>query len=192
MDIFSLNSGIELIIGPMFAGKTTELMRRLNLYNEMNLQVLYINSNLDNRSSNFFSTHNETLKENNKIATIKTNCLHDILDQIKKYDVIGIDEGQFFNKLYDDTKYIVDILEKKVIISGLDSDYKREPFGDIVKLVPLCDNVIKLKPFCKYCRDNGKIIPAIFTKRHSKGDTTIDVGGKDKYFPACRKCYINN
>lgn len=195
MEVTGPYSGIELIIGPMFAGKTTELVRRLNLYNEMNLNVLYINSSLDTRSTNSFSTHNNTLKEHHNIIGIKSDSLEDILDIIKKYDVIGVDEGQFFKNLYDNTKYIVDVLGKKVIISGLDADFKREQFGDIVKLVPHCDTIIKLKPFCKYCRDNGKIIPAIFTSRHidvENINSNIDVGGADKYFPTCRKCYLDH
>lgn len=192
MDLPVSYNGLELIFGPMFAGKTTELNRRLNLYNEMNLNVLYINSSLDTRSITNFSTHNNTLKENTKISYIKCSNLKEIYDILINYDVIGIDEGQFFNNLYEDVKYLVDELNKKVIISGLDADYKREPFGDIIKLIPLCDSVIKLKPFCKYCRDNRKIVHAIFTSKHSdnKLSDNIDVGGYDKYFPTCRVCYL--
>lgn len=191
MEINTNVSSLELIIGPMFAGKTTELMRRLNLYNEMNLHVLYINSCYDNRGE-IFSTHNETLKNNNNITGVKANTLHDLFGYINDFDVIGIDEGQFFRNLFEDIKYIVNVLNKKVIVSGLDSDYKREPFGDIIKLIPLCDSVIKYKPFCKLCRDDKKIVQAIFTLRHSSGDDLIDIGGKDKYYPVCRQCYNKN
>ncbi len=192
MEVTGPYSGLELIFGPMFAGKTTELVRRLNLYNEMDLNVLYINSSIDTRSNASFSTHNNTLKEHHQIVSMKCNSLHGIIDTAKDYDVIGIDEAQFFNTLYDDVKHLVDDLGKKVIVSGLDADFKREPFGDIIKLVPLCDSVIKLKPFCKYCRDNKKIVPAVFTSKHNdkeRAEGNIDVGGYDKYFPTCRSCY---
>lgn len=188
MDLHT-NSGIELIIGPMFAGKTTELIRRLNLYNEMNLKVLYVNSNFDNRSETNISTHNKTLKSDSSINMIKVHRLSDILSDIDEYNVIGIDEGQFFVNLYEDVMHLVDVMNKRVVISGLDSNYKCEPFGDMIKLIPMCDSVVKLSPFCKTCRDEGKIKPAIFTYRHSTGDELIEIGGKDKYYPVCRPCY---
>ena len=186
---FCTNSGLELIVGPMFAGKTTELMRRLNLYNEMRMRVLYINSSLDTRDD-LFSTHNATLKKNNNIVCVKTDRIGDITDTIKDYDIIGIDEGHFFSDLYQNVRLIVDEMGKKVIISGLDGDYRREQFGDIVRLVPLCDSITKYRPFCELCHNDGRIVPAIFTHRHCNNNDTVDVGGKEKYYPTCRSCYL--
>ena len=182
-------AGLDIIIGPMFAGKTTELIRRLNLYSEMDLKVLYINSTLDNRTMNNFSTHNETLKNTHKIIYVKANTLSEWFETIQQFDIIGIDEAQFFSDLYDSVTKILDKYQKRIIVAGLDGNYRREPFGEIIKLIPLCDSVIKYKPFCHFCKTIKKITPAIFTFRHSTSDDTIDIGGKDKYVPVCRKCY---
>ncbi len=189
---------LELIIGPMFAGKTTELMRLLNLYSEMNLKVLYVNSIVDSRNNNNLSTHNPILKTCDNIKTKKTHSLKDIHNEILDYDVIGVDEAQFFSDLYSDVITLVENYHKIIIIAGLDTDYQRNPFGDIIKLIGLCDSVKKLNPFCKPCRDNNIITFAIFTKKYNNLNQNsnqhlnqnIDIGGYDKYYPVCRKCYI--
>jgi thymidine kinase len=189
---------LELIIGPMFAGKTSELKRRLNLYNEMNLKVAFINSIIDNRAAEEegFSTHNKTLKKHCQFVYYKTNSLRDIWNQLLDVDVIGIDEGQFFSNLYNDVTELIDKYNKKIIVSGLDADADRQPFGEITRLVIMADSVKKLKPFCKLCRDDNRIVEAVFTLRHTDNrnndncNNNIDVGGSDKYFPVCRHCYL--
>lgn len=188
------SSFLELIIGPMFAGKTTELMRKLNLYNEMGLRVIYINHSIDDRNKEeFFSTHNPTLKSSGKIIERKAEKIGDVIEVlVKDFDVIGIDEGQFFSDLFSSVQYLVEDCEKVVIITGLDSDCKRREFGEIIKLIPLCDKVKKLTAFCTNCKENKNIIrPAIFTKKiiDDREEIIIDIGGKDKYIPVCRDCY---
>ena len=180
MSKMSLDPSIDLIIGPMYAGKTTELLRMLNLYIEFGLKTLYINSNIDSRSSLNFSTHNPTIKSIGKVDAIKVSHL-EILD-ISKYQVIGIDEAQFFSSL---KKWVLDHPTKKFIISGLNGDYEKKPFGEIQDLLPYCDSIQFLRPFCKLCI--GKLTPASFTKRISLETDTVSVDAK--YIPVCRKCY---
>ena len=182
---------LDLVIGPMYSGKSTELIRRLTIFSEMKLKVLYVNSCIDDRSDNDFSTHSPLLKSLGNITSIKVNKLSELSDKIDDYDIIGIDEAQFFENL---EKFVVNLVEnknKKVIIAGLSSDYKRENFGDIMPLVRYCDNITKLNPFCKMCIENHNIIkPALFTKRITESDEIIVVGSKEIYIPTCRLCYL--
>jgi len=182
---------LDLIIGPMYSGKSTELIRRLTIFSEMKLKVLYINSKIDDRSDENFSTHSPILKSLGNITSIKVQHLSELSNEIDNYDIIGIDEAQFFENL---EKFVINLVEsknKKVIIAGLSSDYKRENFGDIMPLVRCCDNITKLNPFCKICIENSNIIkPALFTKRITENDQIIVVGSKEVYIPTCRMCYL--
>ena len=176
----NISPSIDLIIGPMFAGKTTELLRRLNIYAELGISTLYVNSSFDSRSQLTFSTHNPLLKSIGNIDSIKVEHLYDL--QIDNYKVIGIDEAQFFTDLKKNiTSYVC--MGKKIIVSGLNGDYKQKSFGDIIDLVPLCDSISLLTPFCKQCTDN--LTPAPFTKRIDSDKNTISVDST--YIPVCRK-----
>ena len=175
---------IELILGPMYSGKSTELIRRTSRYKAIGKNILIINSILDTRTDNSVKTHS-----NNKKKTIKTTKLLDIinLDDYKNSEVIGVDEGQFFDDLLDFVK-IVEQTDKILIIAGLDGDYKREPFGDILRCIPLCDDLIKLSAMCMY-KNNGT--PSSFTKRIVNSDNQTLIGAKNTYITVCREGYFN-
>ena len=80
-------------------------------------------------------------------------------------------------------------MDKVFIVAGLDGDYKREPFQNILNILPLCDKVDKLNAMCSVKKDGT---PAIFSKRISNTNTDlISVGGKDKYIPVCRECFFD-
>jgi thymidine kinase len=195
-----MENSIDLIIGPMYSAKTTELIRRLTIYAELGLKVLYINSCLDDRSDSIkevFSTHNPTLQFADlsiaNIHSIKTQKLNNILSNACLYDIIGIDEGQLFIDLKTFTLALVERYNKKVIIAGLNGDFKREPFGELLNMIPYCDNIIKLSPFCQSCAEKmPKILrQAPFTKRIcSDLKTVVIIGGKTSYIPVCRECYL--
>mgnify|MGYP006086417181 CR=1 FL=1 len=175
---------IELILGPMYSGKSTELIRRTSRYKAIGKNILIINSILDTRTDNSVKTHS-----NNKKKAIKTKNLLDIvnLDDYKNSEVIGVDEGQFFDDLLDFVK-IVEQTDKILIIAGLDGDYKREPFGDILRCIPLCDDLIKLSAMCMY-KNNGT--PSSFTKRIVNSDNQTLIGAKNTYITVCREGYFN-
>jgi|UniRef100_A0A6C0KQV6 thymidine kinase len=191
MDFISGNiCTLDIIFGPMFSGKTTELMRRLNICAEAKYKVLYINSIIDKRSEKGFSTHNQILKESDGIVFVKTNNLFQVLDIAKQYDIIGIDESQFFEDLKEFCSTMIEVHKKKVIVAGLNGDFERKPFGQINDLITLCDSITKLSPFCSSCRvKNGIMTPAIFSKRISMSKETILVGQSESYIPVCRDCY---
>ena len=184
------NSGkLELIIGNMFSGKSTELIRRINKEKSINKKALVINYFHDNRySTNSISTHN-----NSKIKCLKLLLLSEISqDIINSFDTFFIDEGQFFPDLYLIVSKLVDIHKKHVIVSGLDGDFNRNMFGQILQLIPICDTVDKLTAYCCKC-NNGNIAP--FTKKCIGNNTStntqvIEIGGIDKYIPVCRYHYL--
>ena len=182
---------LELIIGPMFSGKTTELLEIYKKCKFCNIPVSIINHNLDKRY------HNTMVSSHDKIMApcIQTNLLTDIwinenfesYYSLRNSDVILINEGQFFPDLYE---IVLDMLKcnKKIYICGLDGDFERKKFGDILDLIPICDSIKKLTSLCTLCR-NGK--PGIFSMRltNEKEQTVI---GSDNYIPVCRNCYDNN
>ena len=103
-------------------------------------------------------------------------------------DIIGIDEAQFFS----DLKYFILKAEKTnkiIIIAGLDGDFKRNPFGQILECIPLCDNVIKLSAMCMESKDGT---PGIFTKRIIKSNKQTLIGAQDSYVAVCREKYLSS
>ncbi|APG58283.1 thymidine kinase [BeAn 58058 virus] len=172
---------IKLILGPMFSGKTTELVRIVKRYKIANYNCCVIKYYNDNRycEGNIVKTH-----DGNYINSISTLTLNDIIYEMNNVDVIGIDEGQFFTDIVEFSENMAN-KGKIVIVSALDATYKREPFGNILNLVPLAEKVIKLNAICKICFKD-----AAFTKRLCKSTEIELIGGEDKYSSVCRKCYF--
>ena len=180
---------LKLIIGPMFSGKTSALIRDLQLCSDIGLKCIYVNSTLDNRSENNYSTHNPLIKSIGTFDSIKMDYLDTEL--FLDYDVIGIDESQFFTGLFDNVLQLVDSYHKKVIIAGLSGDFRREPFGEILTLVSYADKIEQLYAFCDICKSNNRICNAIFSKRITHKSEKVDIGSKDKYLAVCRSCFLN-
>jgi thymidine kinase len=180
---------LHLLIGPMYCGKTTEMLRKLNIYAEMGCRVLYVNTKLDNRSNDDFSTHSNYITNSGKIKTIQLSHLSELQPIIEKFDVIGIDEAQMFKDLKTCVLNIVEKNKKTVVVAGLNGDFLRRPFGEILDLIPVCDTVKKLYPFCISCCKEGMYTNAIFSKRIVESTETILIGSQDSYIPVCRKCY---
>uniref|UniRef100_A0A0N5B234 Thymidine kinase n=1 Tax=Strongyloides papillosus TaxID=174720 RepID=A0A0N5B234_STREA len=170
---------IHMIIGPMFSGKTTELFRLANMHILANKKVILVKYEKDNRyDSKFASTHDEK-----KMEAISALYLKDVFDEIKKNDVIGIDEGQFF----DDIVYVAEELAsmgKLVIIAALDGDFQRRPFESITNLYPLAEKIKKINAICRSC---GYL--ASFTFRTTSCSDLEIIGGDDMYKAVCRECY---
>ena len=172
---------VQIIIGSMFSGKSTELLRRCKTYTAINQKVLVINHTYDTRCKNEIRTH-----DNVTFNALKTNNLLDvkITDDIQ---IIAIDESQFFNDLYEfvkqhEHKNIV------ILIAGLDGDSNREMFGQILKCIPLCNSVTKLSAMCSICKD-GTL--GSFSKRiNAENNEKIFVGASVEYLSVCRKHYF--
>lgn len=187
------DAGLDIVIGPMFSGKTTKALNLANIAQELGLSVMYINHTFDVRANTAHSTHNTLIRD--KIAgvhQIKTTILGSIKsDVLEAYDIIIVDEGQFYYDLYEEIKYMVEDLDKRVVVFGLSGDFNREPMGDILKLIPICDSITKLQSFCKICAASKEITPAHFSHKLSDDSTIVEVGAADKYIPLCRRCYLS-
>jgi len=178
---------IELFFGCMWSGKSTELIRQAKRYSNINKNIIIINHSSDIRyGKNIVSTH-----DHSEITCLSLNNL-ELLKQYKEYracDIILIDEGQFFNDLFNFSVHAADIDKKTIIVFGLDGDYKKEAFGDILKLIPHSEKVTKLNAFCQICKD-GTL--ASFTKRLIDSDKQEIIGNEDSYMAVCRKHYDMN
>lgn len=182
-----MNSSLDLIIGPMFSGKTSELIRQLVTYSKAGFNVLYINSSFDSRSDVGFSTHNSSLSTTQSdIKMVKVSKLMSDVRLVQNSDVIGVDEAQFFDDLVDFYRFAVETLKKKVVVCGLNGTSQRSRFGQITELVPVCDNITFLHSFCTRCAEGKTIVPAPFSKRISTVQSTVCVGGIESYIPVCR------
>ena len=174
---------IKLYIGCMFSGKTSELIREYTRYTKIGKKVICINYTSDTRygDDNYVYSH-----DLNKIECLRTQKLMSInLQDILKYDVILINEGQFFVDIIEFCKLYCDMQSKHIIICALDGDFLRKPFGKINELIPLADEITKLTAFCTECNDTT---PAIFTLRLSEDIEQISIN--NNYIPVCRKHYL--
>ena len=184
-----MSGSLEIIIGCMWSGKSTEIIRIAKRYQSINKNVLILKNNKDNRynfSDSYIVSHDQ-----DKIKCVNTSELIKLIDTeiFEKAEIIIIEEAQFFKDLYDFTILSTDLRNKKVIIVGLDGDFKRQPFGDILKLIPCSEKVTKLNAYCKLCND-GTL--ANFTKRCINNTKQELVGSDDIYMAVCRKHYLEN
>ena len=174
---------LEIFIGPMFSGKTSKLIDLYKQYSFCNIPLAVINHSSDTRyDDTMLSTHDKIM-----IPCIQTSTLTNITNNMDNVDVILINEGQFFEDLYD---FVVDMLKfnKKIYVSGLDGDFKREKFGKILDLIPLCDKVTKMTSLCSLCK-NGT--PGLFSMRLTNEKEQMLIGSSN-YIPVCRYCYEEN
>lgn len=181
---------LEIFIGPMWSGKTSELMRLYKRYHYCSVPVLAINYSHDVKN-----VSNPTITSHDKL-NIPCECgvlLSDISDIVNgncsesftQGQVILINECQFFKDALQWVKCAVETYNKTIFICGLDGDYKREQFGDWLSLVPFCDKITKLHSLCSICKQRE----AIFTHRTIKESKQELLG--EMYTPLCRRCYIN-
>ena len=177
--------GVELILGPMFSGKSTELLRRMSRYTAILTPTLLVNSSQDTRTDDAVQTHNRDKRAAVKVRSLMT-LLRDYNEEYSKAHIIGIDEAQFFDDLHE---FILRCEKdsKHVIIAGLDGDFERRPFGQILQCIPLCDSVVKLTAMDMVDQDGT---PAIFTKRISTEKSQVCVGAQNKYIAVSRKNYL--
>ena len=172
---------IELITGPMFSGKSTELLRRLSRFQAAKVPLVLLKFSGDDR----YSTTEVQTHDRNAMSALAVTRLSEALHATTDARVVGIDEGQFFEDLLPVAERLANE-GKVVLIAALDGTFQREPFGQIAELVPLCERVDKLSAICAVCSR-----PASFTKRLSAETETVSIGGADKYVAVCRRCFFD-
>lgn len=220
----------------MFAGKSTELLRRVLAAESDGAAVALVKSQKDGR----YSTHEIVTHDGTRRSCLTYTQLMDFLNMpssssllqqqqqqhsrsasvgitvqdthvciidFQSAGVIAIDEAQFFPDLLQFCSHAADIYGKRVIIAGLDGDFKRSKFGQVLDLIPMADSVTKLTATCKFCEEDGLgHVPALFSLRlvQKKRNTTTSsddeeeeeegqelVGGAESYAPACRHHFVN-
>lgn len=172
---------IEVIAGSMFSGKTEELIRRLRRAEIAHQKVEIFKPQVDSRySAEDVVSHNLT-----SIRSTPVTSSQNILLLTGDVDVVGIDEAQFFDK------GIVEVCVKlanagiRVIVAGLDMDYKGRPFGPMPDLFAVAEFITKVHAVCVRC---GEI--AQFSYRKSDNEKLVMLGEKNEYEPLCRRCYL--
>lgn len=192
MSYFTQNDNrgyLKVILGCMFSGKTSELIKEYRKWNSCGFECLMINHISDKR----YSDSEEKTFSHDGIAVNSINVGNKLFDFFKKdsyisrYQVILINEGQFFEDLYKFADYLVNKHHKKVFVCGLDGDFQRKKFGPLLDIIPLCDDLVKLNAICGICKRNN----GIFTHRLTN-ETEQRLIGSDNYVPLCRKCYNEN
>ena len=173
---------VEVVCGSMFSGKTEELIRRLRRAQIANQRVEIFKPMLDTRyAENELVSHNRNTIHSTPVASSQ-----DILPLLKDVEVVGVDEAQFFDE------GIVPIVREmanngiRVIVAGLDMDFRGQPFGAMPHLLAMAEFVTKVHAICQVC---GSL--ANYSYRHGDNDSTVLLGEKDAYEPRCRKCYFH-
>ena len=177
----SKNKGrIELILGPMFSGKSTRLIEVIRKYTYKAKKTIMIKFFGDKR----YSEKSEVVTHDLiKYDSIDCKNLTDSFEVLKNYDVIGIDEGQFFPDLVEVSEKLA-LLNKIVIISALNGDFRMEPFPVISRIISKADKIKLLKAYCFNCHKDAK-----FSLRIVQSNETVLIGAGEAYKPACRKCH---
>ncbi len=192
---------LTIIFGPMFSGKTTRLIQELTKFMDVvhqknSAKCLLLNHIFDNRNPEIgISSHGSSFKGISSLIEVKqVSCLKNV--NVEEYNVIGIDEAQFFEDLEIVKEWVNS--GKNVIISGLIADAFMNPFGKLFTLVSFADNVIQCHSICAKCLEqHDRIITpdalsamkAAFTFRLDSSNSQIEVGAADKYIPVCRFHY---
>ena len=173
---------LSLVLGPMHSKKTTQLVLNFDECVHHNISVTAVTHALDNRRG----IDGIVLANGRRVPA--THCASLLIfaqtdPSVQSSEVILVDEAQFFDDLVAGVTHLLS-LRKRVYVYGLDSDFRRQKFGHILDLVPLCDTVTKMTARCTKCMGH-----AIFTQRIS-GDTSQVCVGSDMYEPRCRGCYV--
>ena len=177
---------LELIIGPMFSGKTKLLISRYKeiINNTNNTNILVINYYKDTR----YGMDSIISHDGESIPAISMSLIKNLFDsynddELHNCNYIFINEGQFFIDLKETVVTLIERYNKNVVICGLDCDYKQEKFGQIWDLIPHANNIVKLQGKCNKCSNKS-----LFTHRLTN-EVSQEVIGVHNYIPLCRSCY---
>lgn len=178
---------IEVICGSMFSGKTEELIRRMKRATFARQRVVIFKPQIDKR----YSEANVVSHDRNEIPSTPIAKASDIITSLARtkdgefdIDVVGIDEAQFFDMRLVDVCNELAGSNVRVIIAGLDMDFKGIPFGPIPSLCAVADDVTKVHAICVKC---GSL--AYVSHRLVHDDNMVLIGEQTEYEPLCRECY---
>jgi thymidine kinase len=172
---------IELIIGPMFSGKSTRLIEQMRKYVYKAKKTIMVKYYADQR----YSEKSEVVTHDLiKYDSINCKLLRNSFETLKQYDVIGIDEGQFFADLVEICEELA-LMGKIILIAALNGDFRMEPFPVIQRIIAKADKIKLLKAYCFNCHKDAK-----FSLRIVQSNETVLIGAGEAYKPACRECHV--
>ncbi len=171
---------IEVITGSMFSGKTEELIRRLNRARIARLRVEIFKPKMEVR----YSEEEVVSHDENSIHSTPVESASNILLLASDVDVVGVDEAQFFDKGLVEVCNVLANKGMRVIVAGLDMDFRGKPFGPIPGLVATAEYVTKVHAICVRC---GSL--ASYSHRTSDEEQLVVLGETNNYEPLCRKCF---
>lgn len=181
---------LTLIIGPMFAGKSSAILQRVRRAQVLGWKHLVVTCAIDTRydiSGSRIVTHDHAGVEALGVKVLKG--VRD-LAEYKEARLIIVEEGQFLPDLYDFVLGAVEEDGKEVVVVGLDGDSDRRPFGKVLDLIPLSDEIVRITSLCKRCGDGTAALFSALVSGTKEGQ--VHVGGADMYEPLCRKHYLMN
>ncbi|MGK0390652.1 MAG: thymidine kinase [Maribacter sp.] len=171
---------IEVVCGSMFSGKTEELIRRLKRAKIANMKVGIFKPRIDTR----YDDEKVVSHDSNFIMSTPVDQSMDILRYADKYNVIGIDEAQFFDEQLIEVCQTLALRGKRIIIAGLDMDFRGVPFGPIPGMLAVAEYITKVHAICPHC---GNL--ATHSYRLAVDEAQVLIGEKESYEPRCRTCY---
>ena len=181
---------LELVLGPMFAGKSSVAVTRIRRARVLGWNTFIITSALDTRygTPGSITTHD---KEGIPAVGLKTLKEAYTFGEFHKASFVVVEEAQFFPDLYEFVQMAVETYGKNVVVIGLDGDSDRKPFGQVLELVPMADTVTKLSALCKRCGNGTAATFTALVKGSVKSDQ-VCVGGSEMYEAMCRTHYLQN
>ncbi len=197
--IISGSGYLELYLGPMFAGKTSRLVIELTRMADLGMKVLYINYGMDVRETvggdglNFSSHCSSLLRMSQQVSCTRTLKLSEV--DVSQFQVVGIDEANFYPDLISKVLQWVDMESKQVYVCGLDGDYLRRPLGQVLELIPHADMYHKIVGCCTLClreleergfHGHPRHLQACFTVRNVRVNEQLLIGGAETYTSVCR------
>jgi thymidine kinase len=185
VDIVKGNMGwIEVVVGPMFSGKSEELIRRLRRAEIARQRVQIFKPAIDSR----FAANEIVSHSGLGIPSDNVSKASEIVEKLQpRTEVVGIDEAQFLGDDVVDVCTKLANLGKRVIVAGLDTDFRGRPFEPMPRLLAVAEEITKLLAICVRCGN-----PAVHTQRLVENDELIVVGASDAYEARCRRCFEPN
>ena len=176
---------LTVLVGPMFAGKSSRLLTFATRYASIGMRVLVLNHASDTR----YGDEEVITHDQRRVPCRRIRTFNEIGDEtLWQFDVVLVDEAHFFTGLVAFARRVVDDHRKTLVLAGLDGDSSRTPFGELLDCIPMADVLERLTALCRRCA-NGT--PGLFTFRHQgPHDQQVLVGGADRYETLCRRCYL--
>lgn len=174
---------LDIILGPMFAGKSSRILSIVSRYASLGMRVLVVKHASDVR----YGDEDDVITHDQRRAPcIRVDNLNEV--ELDGFQVIVVDEAHFFSGLVNFVKRVVEHHGRHLFLVGLDGDSHRQPFGELLECIPLADRVERITAFCRLCA-NGT--PGLFSyRRRGQPNQQVMVGGADVYETLCRNCYL--